>query len=84
MPGRAQGRAYSGAQLARGVLMFSVLWRGKRTPWDRGGTTFIPPGYDVCENIDTTWFLVQKLTKKKHNPWFLGSIFYRKSSEIFS
>ena len=31
--------------------MFFDLWRGKRTPQDRGATTFIPPEYDVCGDI---------------------------------
>ena len=35
-------------QLAGGVLKFSVLWRGKRTPRDKGATAFILPEYDVC------------------------------------
>ena len=51
MPGRAQGRAYGRAQMAGGVLMFSLLWRGKRTPRDRSATTFIPLAYDVYGDI---------------------------------
>ena len=38
-------------QLAGGVLKFSVLWRGKRTPRDKGSTTFIPPEYDICGDV---------------------------------
>ena len=38
-------------QLAGGVLKFSVLWRGKRTPQDKGTTAFIPPEYDVCGDV---------------------------------
>ena len=38
-------------QLAGGVLKFSILRRGKRTPWNKGVTTFIPPEYDICSDI---------------------------------
>ena len=31
--------------------MVSVFQRGKRTPQDRGATTFIPLEYDVCSDI---------------------------------
>ena len=51
MPRRAWERAYGGAQLASGVLMFSISWRGKRNPWDLGATTFILPQYDVSGDV---------------------------------
>ena len=51
MPGWVQERTYGGAQLAGGVLMFSVSQRGKRTPQEGGATTFIPPEYDVCSDV---------------------------------
>ena len=38
-------------ELAGGVLMFSVLQRGKRTPREGGTTAFILPEYDACGNI---------------------------------
>ena len=38
-------------QLACGVLKFSVLWRGKRTPRDKGTTAFILLEYDVCGDV---------------------------------
>ena len=38
-------------QLAGGILKFSVLQRGKRTPWDKGATAFILPEYDVCSDV---------------------------------
>ena len=38
-------------QLAGGVLKFSVLRRGKRTPQDRGTAVFIPPVYDVFGDV---------------------------------
>ena len=50
MPGRAWG-GITVAQLAGGVLKFSVLWRGKRTPQDKDATTFIPPVYDVFGDV---------------------------------
>ena len=31
--------------------MFSVLQRGKRTPWDRGTTAFILLEYDICGDV---------------------------------
>ena len=31
--------------------MFSVLWRGKRTPREKGSTTFISPEYDICGDV---------------------------------
>ena len=51
MPGRAWGRACSEAQLAGGVLVFPVLQRGKRTPQDRGATTFILLEYDIYGDV---------------------------------
>ena len=46
-------------QLAGGVLKFSVLWRGKRTPSDRGATAFILLVYDIFGDIalhmPSTW-----------------------------
>ena len=38
-------------QLAGGVLKFSVLLRGKRTPQNKDATAFIPPEYDICGDI---------------------------------
>ena len=38
-------------QLGGGVLKFSVLWRGKRTPRDRGAATFILLVYDVFGDL---------------------------------
>ena len=38
-------------ELAGGVLKFSILWRGKRTPWDKGATAFIPLEYDICGEV---------------------------------
>ena len=47
VPGRAQGRL-TVTQLADGVLKYSILQRGKRTPRDRGTIAFIPLEYDIC------------------------------------
>ena len=38
-------------QLAGGVLKFSILQRGKRTPWDRGAAAFILPVYDIFGDV---------------------------------
>ena len=38
-------------QLAGGVLKFSVLRRGKRTPQEWGTATFIPSVYDVFGDV---------------------------------
>ena len=45
------GESLRRALLPSGVLMFSVLQRGKRTPQDTGATAFIPLKYDVCGDI---------------------------------
>ena len=50
VPRRAQGGNMV-TQLAGGVLKFSVLQKGKRTPRDKGTTAFIPPEYDVCGDV---------------------------------
>ena len=49
--GQAWERAYSGAHLAGGGLMFSITWRGKRTPWEEDATAFILPDYDICSDV---------------------------------
>ena len=51
MPEQAWERAYGEAQLVGGVLMFSISWRGKKTPQERGATTFIPLEDDGCGDI---------------------------------
>ena len=54
VPGQARERAYGGAQLAGGVLMSSILGRGKRTPQEGGHnclTAFIPLEHDICSDI---------------------------------
>ena len=38
-------------QLAGGVLKFSVLWRGKRTPLHRGAAAFISLVYDIFGEV---------------------------------
>ena len=50
VPRRALG-GITVTQLAGRVLKFSVLWRGKRTPQDRGATAFILPVYDVFGDV---------------------------------
>ena len=47
----AQEKAYSRALLAGGVLMFSVSWKGKKPPQEKGATTFILLDYDAYSDV---------------------------------
>ena len=50
VPRRARGRTMV-TQLANGVLKFSRIWRGKRTPRDEGAATFILLVNDIFSDI---------------------------------
>ena len=50
MPGRAWGRI-TVTQLANGVLKFSGIQSGKRTPRDEDAAVFIPLVYDIYGDV---------------------------------